>query len=73
MSDNLPTEISVDAQASIAGRVRAAVDLDDPITQLREQCKRFIEGANLTSHARMMALPKLDEMIFWIRSGSNRG
>lgn len=68
----LPTEVSIDQQASAAGRVRSIVDRDDPVTQLRDHCKAFIENARLSEHHRMMALPKLDEMIFWIRAGQGK-
>ena len=69
----LPTEVSVDQQAAAAGRVRVAVDPDNEVTQLENHCKAFIEQANLSSHARMMALPKLTEMCFWIRAGMGKG
>ena len=69
----LPEQVTIDQQAQVAGRVRADVDGSDPITALREHCLRFIEGANLPQHQRMMAIPKMDEMIFWIRSGIGRG
>lgn len=67
----LPETVSVDEQARPAGRVR--IDMGDPVTALHEQCKQFIENANMSSHARMMALPKLDEMVFWIRAGQGKG
>lgn len=62
--------ISTTEMAEQAGRVRAILDPNDPITQLRDHCKAFIENAGLSQHHRMMALPKLEEMIFWIRAGT---
>ena len=64
----LPETVSVDEVATAAGRIRSGPD--DPISALRSQCLAFIDGANLSQHARMMALPKLEEMIFWIRAGT---
>jgi hypothetical protein len=67
MSD-LPETVGIDEQATAAGRIKHGPD--DPISALRSQCLAFIDGANLSQHARMMALPKLEEMIFWIRAGT---
>lgn len=64
----LPETVGVNEQATAAGRIRSGSD--DPISALRNQCLAFIDGANLSQHARMMALPKLEEMIFWIRAGT---
>lgn len=72
-TNQLPDEVSVDQQAAAAGRVRVAVDPDNEVTQLENHCKAFIQQANLSSHARMMALPKLTEMCFWIRAGMGKG
>lgn len=44
----------------------------DPVTDLREHCKAFITAAMLLSPYRGHALAKMDEMIFWIRSGTSR-
>lgn len=63
----------VASTAELAQAGGAPLDLADPIEGLRQRCKAFIENANMTSHARSMALPKLEEMIFWIRAGSGRG
>jgi hypothetical protein len=68
--EQLPDHISIAGQAEAAGRVRANLD---PIASLKEHALMVIDDANLTSHARMMALPKLEELIFWIKSGMNRG
>ena len=58
------------ADAHRDGRPTAVAD---PISALRDQCKSFIEGANMNTHTRSMALVKCDEMIFWIRAGAGRG
>lgn len=58
------------AQEAGSQKIGMSVDLID---EFRDYCKKFIESANLPSHQRMMALPKCDEMIFWIRAGYGKG
>ena len=47
-------------------RVIGATDIDG----LRRDVRQFIDSAKVSTTARSMALTKLDEMIFWIRSGN---
>ena len=61
------------AYADAHGDGRPRTEAADPIAELEDHGRRVIEGANLSAHARMMALPKLAELVFWIRSGSGRG
>ena len=65
-----PEHISIDQQAMAAGRTTPG---HDPIAELEDHAKRVIEGASLSQHHRMMALPKLAELIFWIRAGTGKG
>jgi hypothetical protein len=68
-----PEPPSLQEMAWAAGKPRAIVDGDDPITQLRDHCTAFIEGAGLSTHHLTMARVKRDEMIFWLRAGYGRG
>jgi hypothetical protein len=43
------------------------------IDELETYARRVIDQANLSQHARMMAEPKLAELIFWIKAGAGRG
>jgi hypothetical protein len=75
MSD-LPKDISLNAQVEYAenkvGAAQSRALSKEAIDAWREQCRAFIESANLSHHARSMAIPKMDEMIFWIRAGTGR-
>lgn len=51
--------------AYAAGRPR--VDPADPVTQFEWHAKSVIENLKLPEHNRMMALPKLAELVFWMR------
>ncbi len=44
----------------------------DAVDELQAHARRVIEQANLPEHNRLMALPKLEELIFWIRAGMAR-
>ena len=46
---------------------------ENEIMAMRQQMRQFLDDAKLSSTARSMALTKLDEMIFWIRSGNLPG
>ena len=52
--------------AHAAGRPR--VDPSDPVTAFELDAKRVIESLHLPEHNRMMALPKLAELVFWMRA-----
>ena len=77
MTDNLPADVSVNAQVEYAeskvGDAQSRQVAPEEIDALRAHCRAFIERAHLSQHTRAMALPKMDEMIFWIRSGNGRG
>lgn len=55
------------ANAAGAPRVRG-----DACDLLKAECLRTIEASSLPQHQRMMALAKLEELIFWIRAGTGR-
>lgn len=50
-------------------RTAGQIEPGDPVAALREHCHRFVMNANITQDARSHALTKLDEMVFWLRSG----
>ncbi len=54
------------------GQARMPGVTDDDISALQAYCREFIEKANLSHHAFMLAMPKLDELIFWIRAGMKK-
>jgi hypothetical protein len=68
---NAETATTVAEQAEAAGRTQ--VDPNDLITQLEDHAKRVIDQLAMPSHHRMMALPKLQELVFWLRAGAGRG
>ena len=64
-------ELAAHADQLGDGRPRTP-DVVDPVVALREHCKAFIDGANLTVDARGHALTKLSEMVFWLQTGVRR-
>lgn len=47
------------------------IDDHDDVDALRDHIKRFLD-AEPPGHCIMMARPKLEELIFWLRSHRNR-
>lgn len=67
-----PETVSVAEQAAEAGRVEAGHQ--DAVDALRVHCQHWITAHNdaLKTHNKLMALSKLEEMIFWLRAGLDR-
>jgi hypothetical protein len=63
-----PDQISVEEQATVAGRMRAP-DLD-PVDVLRLTIRKFMDNmpGDPRGHNLAQARTKLDEMIFWLRA-----
>ena len=60
---------TADEAATEAGKPKV---FSDPVKNLEDHCKTFIESSPIKAHNRSMALTKLGEMCFWIRAGYGR-
>ncbi len=62
-----PVSLAAEAEAR-----RSASSVHNPVDELRDHIRAFINVSGLPKHHLMMARSKCDELIYWLRAGAGR-